>query len=191
MADRVSLSNDWYERGSQLLVEYENNHNPRILFESYIYLWIALTVAAKENCSRNTSQFERVKSLNRSTDLDQILWWARKQLKKQIIDVLKSNEEIIQVLCERKGSTFGGPIMDSHGEDVLSFHNQFVTYWEGNRRFIEEREIVETFIRILNRVRNNLFHGGKSFRIESDVQILELTCPLLKDLTEVYIISLK
>jgi hypothetical protein len=191
MADRISLSNDWHERGSQLWDEYENTQEPRVLFESYIYLWIALTVAARENCSRNTSLFEKQVDLDRSTDLDQILWWADINLKNQIMRMLKSNKEFLQDLCDREGFNTGNPIMDTCGESVLLFHNQFLRYWNGNSKFINEREIVETFIRILNRVRNNLFHGAKSFRVESDVEILELTCPLLKDLTKIYIKSLK
>lgn len=191
MADRISLSHDWYERGSQLLDEYKSTQEPRVLFESYIYLWIALTVAAKENCSRNTSLFEKRDDLDRSTDLDQILWWADINLKNQIIEMLKSNKEFLQNLCDREGFNTGNPIMDTCGESVLLFHNQFVRYWNGNSKYINEKEIIETFIRILNRVRNNLFHGAKSFRVESDVEILELTCPLLKGLTKIYIKSLK
>ncbi len=51
MADRISLSNDWFKRGVQLLDEYDHRQEERTLFESYIYLWIALTVAAKEYCA--------------------------------------------------------------------------------------------------------------------------------------------
>jgi hypothetical protein len=38
MADRISLSKDWYNRGVQLLEEYKRNDEPRLLFEAYIYL---------------------------------------------------------------------------------------------------------------------------------------------------------
>lgn len=59
MADRISLSKDWYERGVHLLDEYEKNSEARLLFEAYIYLWISLTVAAKQCCASAGKRFKK------------------------------------------------------------------------------------------------------------------------------------
>jgi hypothetical protein len=73
--------------------------------------------------------------------------------------------------------------MDVYGDKIIEFHNDFISYWEGQNKYIEPKKIVQTFILILNRVRNNLFHGGKSFSVESDCEILRITCPILKRIT--------
>ena len=72
--------------------------------------------------------------------------------------------------------------MDVYGDKIIEFHNDFISYWE-DQNIYKESGIVKTYILILNRVRNNLFHGGKSFSVESDCEILRLTCPILKRIT--------
>ena len=189
MADRISLSKDWYKRGEQLHEEYELKQEPRVLFESYIYLWIALTVAAKEYCACAGVSF---KSLNgqRSTDKDEILHWAM-LFQGDIITMLKENIDLVFDLCERRGARSGQPIMDTVSEETVNYHEQFIRCWANNTENSNKRQIVRTFILILNRVRNNLFHGAKSFRIESDIEILELTTPLLKELTKLCVDTFK
>lgn len=182
MADRISLSRDWYKRGELLLEEYEFKHEPRVLFESYIYLWIALTVAAKEYCACDGKIFKNSNG-QKSTDKDEILHWA-KTFQGTIISLLNENIDLVLDLCERRGARSGEPIMDTESEETVNYHEQFIRCWENNTQNSNKEQIVKTFILILNRVRNNLFHGAKSFRIESDIEILELTTPLLKELTK-------
>lgn len=183
MADRISLSKDWYERGVQLLDDYNRNKEPRLLFEAYIYLWISLTVAAKEYCPSAGKKFDNANG-QKATDKDEILHWALKCRSNQIMSMLQNNEDLILDLCERNGSETNQPIMDTKSEPTINYHKEFIKYWQGDSRYTEETQIVETFILILNRVRNNLFHGAKSFRIESDIEMLALTCPLLKETTK-------
>lgn len=73
----------------------------------------------------------------------------------------------------------------------MNYHEQFIKCWENNTENSNKKQIVRTFILILNRVRNNLFHGAKSFRIESDIEILKLTTPLLKELTKLCVNTFK
>jgi hypothetical protein len=189
MADRISLSNDWFKRGVQLLDEYDHRQEQRTLFESYIYLWIALTVAAKEYCACDGKIFDN-DSGQKATDKDEILHWAMECKQAAVLSMLKNNKEIILELCERTGSDTDEPIMDTTSQEIVNYYNQFIKYWTGEARYCKSEEIVKTFVLILNRVRNNLFHGAKSFRVESDIEILELTTPLLKDLTKICIDTL-
>jgi hypothetical protein len=179
---RGKFAKEWYNKGELLLNKYDQNdtRNSGLLFESYIYLWIALTVAAKEYCACNGKKF-RTDNKDKSTDKEEILYWANKR-KNKIIEILKEHEQDILELCSRKGSVSGTPIMDVVGNSIIEFHNDFISYWEDQNEF-KENGVVKTFILILNRVRNNLFHGGKSFSIESDCEILRLTCPILKRIT--------
>ncbi len=189
MADRISLSNDWFKRGVQLLDEYDHRQEERTLFESYIYLWIALTVAAKEYCACDGKIFDN-DSGQKATDKDEILYWALKCRRDAVLSMLNNKKKILLELCDRAGSETDEPIMDTRSQEIVNYHNQFIKYWTGEARYSESKEIVKTFVLILNRVRNNLFHGAKSFRVESDIEILELTTPLLKDLTKLCIDTL-
>lgn len=189
MADRISLSRDWYERGVQLLDDYERNKEPRLLFEAYIYLWISLTVAAKEYCASDGKRFNNANG-EKTTDKEEILHWAIRCRKSQIMSMLQENESLILELCERNGTETNSPIMDVESDKVADYHREFIRFWNGEARYTDPTSLVRTFILILNRVRNNLFHGGKSFRVEGDIELLEFTCPLLKETTKLCIQTL-
>jgi hypothetical protein len=80
--------------------------------------------------------------------------------------------------------------MDAQSEKTINYHKEFIKYWQGDARYSSQSQIVQTFILILNRVRNNLFHGAKSFRIEGDIEMLKLTSPLLKNVSKLCIETL-
>lgn len=189
MANRISLSKDWHERGVQLLEEFKQTNEPRLLFEAYIYLWISLSVASKQYCASAGQKFDNANG-QKATDKDEILHWALKARMNQIITMLKNNEELILSLCERRGSDTDQPIMDTQSDETINYHLEFIKYWEGDAKYTNQRQLVKTFILILNRVRNNLFHGAKSFRIESDIEMLKLTSPLLKNISKLCIETL-
>lgn len=179
---RGKFAREWYKKGEILLNKYEqDSRDSGLLFESYIYLWIALTVAAKEYCACAGQDFKKNNN-EKSTDKEEILYWANVR-NNQIIQILKDHEQDILELCSRKGSKTGTPIMDVYSDDLIKFHDYFISYWEGENKYLKQNNIVKTFILILNRVRNNLFHGGKSFSVESDCEILRITCPILKSIT--------
>lgn len=179
---RGKFAREWYKKGEILLNKYEqDNRDSGLLFESYIYLWIALTVASKEYCACDGEDFKN-NNYENSTDKEEILHWAKVR-NKQILEILKEHEQDILELCSRTGSKTGTPIMDVYGYNIQKFHNNFILYWEDQNKYIKQKDIVDTFIYILNRVRNNLFHGGKSLSVESDIEILRITCPILKRIT--------
>ena len=184
---RGKFAREWYKKGEILFNKYEQNidsglqNDSGLLFESYIYLWIALTVAAKEYCAGAGIDF-KINNYEISTDKEEILHWTKVRTK-QILEILKEYEQDILELCSRTGSKTKTPIMDVYSDEVVKFHKNFISYWEDHNKHIKHKDIVETFIYILNRVRNNLFHGGKSFSVESDCEILRITCPILKRIT--------
>jgi hypothetical protein len=177
---RGKFAREWYNKGEILLIRYDDNGDSGLLFEAYIYLWIALTVAAKEYCACDGKNFSSHNN-ETSTDKEEILHWAKVKNNK-ILEILKNHEQDILELCSRVGTNTESPIMDVYGDKIIEFHNDFISYWENQNKY-KEIGIVKTFILILNRVRNNLFHGGKSFSVESDCEILRLTCPILKRIT--------
>ena len=73
---RGKFAREWYKKGEILLTKYEQNGDSGLLFESYIYLWISLTVAAKEYCACDGKKFASNNN-ETSTDKDEILHWAK------------------------------------------------------------------------------------------------------------------
>jgi hypothetical protein len=186
---RGKFACEWYKKGEVLLNRYDETGDSGLLFESYIYLWIALTVAAKEYCACNGKYFDNSNG-QKTTDKEEIIHWATNCRQQQILTMLENNEDLIFELCERKGSETNSPIIDHDHEFTKNYYKEFIRYWEGETRFIKPQNIVKTFILILNKVRNNLFHGGKSFSVKSDIELLKITCPLLKNLTKICIDTL-
>ena len=73
---RGKFAREWYKKGEILLTKYEQNGDSGLLFESYIYLWIALTVAAKDYCACDGKEFFTHKN-EMSTDKKEILYLAK------------------------------------------------------------------------------------------------------------------
>lgn len=182
MAERKDFANDWYLKGSDAL-DKEN------VFEAFIYLWLALTIAASEHYGNNkrVNRFSSKKEDKEVTDRVKIESWCKGYAKTKIFDILKSNEDDMRELCERKDPGAEEPILEikiNKSEDlyskVLRDHKNFQGYWQDEIQHIDKLAIGVTFIHILHDVRNNLFHGDKSYQVESDRRLLDVLCPSLK-----------
>lgn len=181
MSDRVSFSEEWHKRGREA---YLNNH----VFEGYIYLWLSLTIAAKQHAANN----KRIsKNETETRDLFQIQDWAG-GCSNEILKRLKNHHEDMCELCERESEN-GDPIITiksntGNASAIEQHHKNFIKYWRNHQSSNESPTyIVRSFIEILNRVRNNLFHGEKYFEIESDSKLLGLLCPSLDKIAELSI----
>jgi hypothetical protein len=184
MSERIKFARDWFDKGDFLLNRFYKTQENGLLFESYIYLWISLTIAAKEYAANNTNKFTKP-NLERSTDRQEILYWANSTFE-LIFQMLENHRDDFNELSERKGKEKGTSIMDTEGRNI-QYYKSFADYFQGNIRYCNRKNLVSTLITILNQIRNNLFHGGKSFSMDSDIQILRLTCPILRDVAKLCI----
>lgn len=184
MSERKKFAQDWFNKGDHLLNKYFETEENGLLFESYIYLWISLTIASKEYCANDGKRFSN-DSFERSTDREEILYWAESKIER-ISQILSNHKEDLLELSERKGTEQQTPIIDTKGRNI-EYYQSFAEYFQGNDKHQRSKDIVKTMIIILNQIRNNLFHGGKSFSVESDIEILRLTSPILRDLADLCI----
>lgn len=98
----------------------------------------------------------------------------------RIFQLMNDNRYLLEELSEQYGVETINHIMDSKGENTRINQQVFSDYWLGNVTIsVQKKELVITIIDILNRVRNNLFHGEKSFDNQRDIQLLKATCPIL------------
>jgi hypothetical protein len=144
-------------------------------FEAYIYLWLAfLQSCAPDNVGRITSDrndiikpwnirnFQRVNDLLRNTKLKSNLDWLSKRHEGCII-----NPE------------------GRHEKDVNRFKLLSSKIRGSYDLFHRPKDISYALLDLCLCVRNNLFHGGKSFYDYNDRQLLKNLCPILISLIEI------
>lgn len=182
--NRVLFAKEWFEKGEQAL-------NKENVFEAYIYLWLSLTISTREYFELRDNIKNPVNYRNGSgTDMTQIEFWAENN-KDQIIGLMKKNYADMIELSERQGTDKNHPIIDvvnsKDPAEVIQHMRDFSNYWLKVNRYSDDRNVAVTLVYILNRVRNNLFHGKKYYNDENDRKLLEIVCPILKDLSSLCI----
>lgn len=181
---RLEFAKEWHQRGLQSL----KDHKP---FESFIYNWLALTIAAKTYKSFNV----RSSKDGTNTDKEDILFWVNGETD-IVMNIMCNYKEDMRVLSERTGDDLKDTVMDVDKTDqrdyIVEKHEEFSGYWldEPQHKHARKKDINKTLIYILNRIRNNLFHGEKSYNVQSDRELLETVGPILNKLTENCIVLL-
>jgi hypothetical protein len=170
---REQIMYDWYSKGVK---SYKENND----FEAFIYLWISLVVACKIHYGNNIQVEKFIQK-----DLDDrkiILQWAEWKAIK-IVEIVNRNLNNLKPLCNRKGSFYKNPIIDASKDLSMKFHN-IQNFLNGSSKYTTEKEMAKDFIELINKVRNNLFHGNKTYDNENDRSLLAAILPLLVELTQ-------
>lgn len=165
--DQRHFIREFKNRGEQAL----DNNEP---FEAYIYLWLAfLQSCASDETKRiksdrndiikpwNKLNFDSVYSLLGEHSLqDNLIWLANRQ-DKNILNPANRHWKDVQRL-KRLSQVCRGE------DDIMS-----------------TEETSYALLDLCISVRNNLFHGGKSFYNHNDRKLLENMCPILLALIEI------
>ena len=164
---------DWYKKG-------EDSYNTGNEFESFIYLWISWVVACKIHLGNN----RHINSIVQK-DIDDrkiIVDWC-KQNSEKTIELIVLNINTLGALKNRFGSYFNNPIVDASSILQEKFKN-LQGYLNGNYEYIDDKDLAADLAELLNKVRNNLFHGGKSYDNREDMMLIKSILPIMKDLTQ-------
>jgi hypothetical protein len=78
-------------------------------------------------------------------------------------------------LANRKGSIRKHSILDASGE----YGDYLAQLWKNNQHSSKE---LESFLIVACAIRNNLFHGKKSFMNNSDVELIKNVIPLINNI---------
>ena len=138
------------------------------VFDRFVSAWVALTIASQRH--------RTIRGHRRRDETD----------RERIIDYFKSNaaklraavqENVVELrrLAERRG-TRGGTIVD--GATIQVHCRIFKSTVLGTSTCTNEHLATAT-AEILNKVRNNLFHGTKMYDDTNDRELLNLVTPLL------------
>jgi len=171
---REQIMYDWYEKGVH---EFNKNND----FEAFIYLWISWVVSCKIHLANNKPYNSIVQK-----DLDDrriILEWSKNNSYhvKECID--KKMNDLIY-LGKRVGSYYGNPIVDS-SKNLQTNFTRFRDFLINKHSYENDIDLAVDFTELLNKIRNNLFHGNKSYDNQDDKSLLNAILPVLKDITQI------
>ena len=174
MDTREQIMYDWYIKGVNCYEE--DNH-----FEAFIYLWISLVVACKIHLAYNKPYNKFVQR-----DLEEskiIIDWGKNN-SNSVVRIIKENHTSLAYLGTRVGSHFKNPIIDSSNRLQEKFQ-KLSRHFKGHDVYLNEDELAVDFIELINKIRNNLFHGNKSYEKKEDQELLAAILPSLKDITSI------
>lgn len=146
------------------------------VFDRFISSWVALTIASQRH--RTMYESRRRPELNEEkvdTDRFRVIDYFEFNAAK-IRAAVQTNIVEMRRLGERRG-TRGGTIVDG-GREIQRHCRLFKGEVLGPSTCTDER-LAEATAEILNKVRNNLFHGNKIYDDKEDRELLNLVTPLL------------
>lgn len=162
---RLTLVKKWFQRGEKAL-------DP---FDRFFYLWIALIIAAQRLRPRRG-----VPSRHHNTDREKVLDYFRAN-SRNVFQALQETRDSMLKLARRRGTKHGHPIVDSGNPKLRDKFSRLAAHYTQDAS-LSQADLVETVAGLLNKIRNNLFHGGKVYDDREDVALLELVNPVLLEI---------
>ena len=152
----------WYGRGQD--GEWDT-------FDRFFSLWIALVVAAAKHGVMTGSHHE--------LDSEAILRYCQHDARRsKVIEAIKARDSEMKKLVRKELVTTQGPKRDEKAREALT---KLRGHYDGSQP-LKHFELVECTVEVLNRVRNNLFHGRKTYDDKYDLKVLEAANPILLEI---------
>jgi len=98
-----------------------------------------------------------------------------------IFNVIKKHHESMVKLAQRRGSKYKGLIVDTGNPELQAKFSKIVDFYKG-KIHLSEDVFVGYIGELLNKIRNNLFHGGKIYDDREDIALMNLVNPVLQDM---------
>ena len=172
--ERDQIMFEWFENGNRAL-ERGN------LFESFIYLWISWVVACKVHRGNNYAFTPNLE------DSKVVSGWAEGE-SREVVRIIESHLILLAPLGKRKGSKYGNAIVDSSVRLQEKF-TRLSDYFNNEYVYENKRQLATDFAELVNKVRNNLFHGGKMYSSQEDRELLSVILPALKEIAQYAVMS--
>ena len=142
-------------------------------FEAFIYHWLAMIIGMTDLLSYS--------GLNRPFQGDrELIEEFHKKCHADFEEIQGKFQssgltEFKLFLSKRKGSARGQSVLDFSGDQG----NYLAQLWRNQEN--SDREL-ESFLNLACVIRNNLFHGKKSFMNKSDVELIKNVVPLINNI---------
>ncbi|MBI4483199.1 MAG: hypothetical protein HY652_09940 [Acidobacteria bacterium] len=149
-------------------------------FDRFFSAWIALVVAAQRIRDPSGRLVEDDSDRKRVVDYFQ----AKKLAIRRAVE--KHQQEMTWLARRRgtrRGTSYGNPIVDTGNPDLRNLFTRFSDHFTG-RATMPEDDLVIAVAELLNKVRNNVFHGIKVYDDKEDLDLLRNLNPLLLTVLE-------
>jgi hypothetical protein len=164
---RDKIMKDWFIKG-------ETAKDKKNYFEAFIYLWISWVIGCKIFIAYNIS---RDYSKDNYTDRNDILDWCNYNAE-LVAKIIKQNHNSLIYLGSRKGDKYGNPIIDAR-RPLSNYFYTLQKYFNSEFQYRDDKELAIHFGELLNKIRNNLFHGDKTYNEKSDLELIKSVLPVL------------
>lgn len=160
---RLAFAHKWWHRANQ-------EEDP---FDRFFCLWISLIVAARRKVDEESLR------PNRDTDGGVVRAYFVANCT-NVVSVLQRRSEALRLAAERRRP-------ESDSTDRLSSTRPVrpglgrLTADLSRRRRPQDQVLADQAAELFNRVRNNLFHGGKLYDDREDLELLEAVNPVVSD----------
>ena len=138
------------------------------VFDRFMSGWLALAIAAQRHRTRSGV------SLTDDTDRERVIDYFSAHAA-EVLAAIHAHKREMETLARRRG-TRGGTVLD--GARIQKHCRIFGDAVLGNAQCSRD-DLSEAAAEILNKVRNNLFHGSKVYDDANDRALLELVTPLM------------
>ena len=163
---RIEFARKWYRRGSEEL-------DP---FDSFFCLWISLVVFAQIHQTL-TQYIDGCNTTDRTKIMEYFYFNEDK-----IIKALENQNSKMIILSRRKGSQYENSIVDS-SRDLREKFKKLSEHYNG-LKLLKPHDHIEYVAELLNKIRNNVFHGNKAYDDANDIELLNLVNPILLSILE-------
>lgn len=140
-------------------------------FDRFFSAWIALVVAAQR--IRDSFGRPSEEDSDRQRVVDYFL--AKKA---EVMRAVGRHQEEMTWIAHRRGTTYGNAIIDTGNPDLRDLFAKLSRYYDA-RQPLQEDEHVKAIAELLNKVRNNVFHGVKVYDDKEDLDLLRKVNPVL------------
>lgn len=163
---RTAFVKKWIKRGI-------SSNDP---FDKFFSLWIALVVAAQRlRTYRGFGYIENDK------DVLKVLYYFEQNRSKVLEAIQQKNEQMLK-LSKRKGTVYGDPVVDA-GKRLRPLFSKLADHYNEGLPLVDDEKL-EIVGELLNKIRNNVFHGIKVYDQQEDIELLELINPLLQEILQ-------
>jgi len=157
----------WYKRSNECADE----------FERFIFLYICFIVMIKGWAANNSND----QSINSNSDDGLFVdkYFSSKDNLDSIISICESVDSF-KILVKRKGDQNYHIVDSNNSSDQVLFKDLYLHY--SFNALITNKNKSRAIGKILKVIRNNLFHGGKLYTSNRDIELLEIATPILEKL---------
>jgi hypothetical protein len=159
---RVEFISKWFGRA----VDTDDS------FDAFFSLWIALVVAA-QRARTEYGSYPRENDTDRRKVLD---YFSINKV--EVLSALEQNAEGLSDLVRRRGTVHGNPIVDTGNPDLREKFRLLARHYRQGEKLPDE-ELIDYAGELINRIRNNVFHGTKIYDDRGDIALLKKVNPIL------------